>query len=237
LWERRFSQGLLLRLSEGVLMYLNFSFLKTFYPMLLQGARLTLIISAGALVLGFILGIIVALMRQSKSKVLRFIGSAWVEFLRNTPFLVQLFFLYFGLPELGIHTDPIVTSILALGINSSAPNCEVIRSGLLAVKKGYYECSYALGYNSFQTFRYIVLPVSLRLAFKPLTSNFINLVLTSSVVFSITVNDLMGSSKTVAARTARPFEVFIFIMLAYCVFTFVISFVAKAIDRRISITL
>ncbi|HPY45758.1 MAG TPA: amino acid ABC transporter permease, partial [Sphaerochaeta sp.] len=213
-------------------MYLNFSFLKTFYPMLLQGARLTLIISAGALVLGFILGIIVALMRQSKSKVLRFIGSAWVEFLRNTPFLVQLFFLYFGLPELGIHTDPIVTSILALGINSSAPNCEVIRSGLLAVKKGYYECSYALGYNSFQTFRYIVLPVSLRLAFKPLTSNFINLVLTSSVVFSITVNDLMGSSKTVAARTARPFEVFIFIMLAYCVFTFVISFVAKAIDRR-----
>jgi len=237
LWERRFSQGLLLRLSEGVLMYLNFSFLKTFYPMLLQGARLTLIISAGALVLGFILGIIVALMRQSKSKVLRFIGSAWVEFLRNTPFLVQLFFLYLGLPELGIHTDPIVTSILALGINSSAPNCEVIRSGLLAVKKGYYECSYALGYNSFQTFRYIVLPVSLRLAFKPLTSNFINLVLTSSVVFSITVNDLMGSSKTVAARTARPFEVFIFIMLAYCVFTFVISFVAKAIDRRISITL
>jgi polar amino acid transport system permease protein/putative glutamine transport system permease protein len=218
-------------------MYLNFSFLKTFYPMLLQGARLTLIISAGSLVLGFMLGIIVALMRQSKSRLLRFIGSAWVEFLRNTPFLVQLFFLYFGLPELGIHTDPIITSILALGINSSAPNCEVIRSGLLAVKKGYYECSYALGYNSFQTFRYIVLPVSLRLAFKPLTSNFINLVLTSSVVFSITVNDLMGSSKTVAARTARPFEVFIFIMLAYCVFTFVISFVAKAIDRRISITL
>ena len=205
--------------------------------MLLQGARLTLIISAGSLVLGFMLGIIVALMRQSKSRLLRFIGSAWVEFLRNTPFLVQLFFLYFGLPELGIHTDPIITSILALGINSSAPNCEVIRSGLLAVKKGYYECSYALGYNSFQTFRYIVLPVSLRLAFKPLTSNFINLVLTSSVVFSITVNDLMGSSKTVAARTARPFEVFIFIMLAYCVFTFIISFVAKAIDRRISITL
>jgi len=205
--------------------------------MLLQGARYTLIISAGALALGFVLGVIVALMRQSKSKLFRFVGSAWVEFLRNTPFLVQLFFLYFGLPELGIHTDPIVTSILALGINSSAPNCEVIRSGLLAVKKGYYECSHALGYTSFQTFRYIILPVSLRLAFKPLTSNFINLVLTSSVVFSITVNDLMGSSKTVAARTARPFEVYIFIMLAYCVFTFVISFLAKAIDRKISITL
>lgn len=222
---------------KGAFMYLNFNFLKSFYQLLLKGAQYTLIISAGALIIGFFLGIIVALMRQSKNKLLRLIGSAWVEFLRNTPFLVQLFFLYFGLPEIGITTDPIITSILALGINSSAPNCEVIRSGLLAVKKGYFECSYALGYSPFQTFRYMILPVSLRLAFKPLTSNFINLVLTSSVVFSITVNDLMGASKTVAARTARPFEVYIFIMIAYCIFTFLLSFLAKAIDKKISITL
>ncbi|MHC1691770.1 MAG: amino acid ABC transporter permease [Sphaerochaetaceae bacterium] len=218
-------------------MYLNFSFLNRFAPVLLQGALYTLLISLAALLLGFILGLLVALMRRSNHKTLRFLGTAWVEFLRNTPFLVQLFFLYFGLPELGIHTDPIMTSIIALGINASAPNCEVIRSGLMAVKKGYYECSYALGYSSFQTFRYIILPVALRIAFKPLTSNFINLILTSSVVFSITVNDLMGTSKTVAARTARPFEVYIFIMLAYCVFTFILSFAAKAIDRKISINL
>jgi len=218
-------------------MYLNFSFLNRFAPVLLQGALYTLLISLAALLLGFILGLLVALMRRSNHKTLRFLGTAWVEFLRNTPFLVQLFFLYFGLPELGIHTDPIMTSIIALGINASAPNCEVIRSGLMAVKKGYYECSYALGYSSFQTFQYIILPVALRIAFKPLTSNFINLILTSSVVFSITVNDLMGTSKTVAARTARPFEVYIFIMLAYCVFTFILSFAAKAIDRKISINL
>lgn len=218
-------------------MYLNFNFLSTYYPMLLKGARYTIIISIGALALGFVIGILVALMRQSHNKVLNFIGAAWVEFLRNTPFLVQLFFLYFGLPELGIYTDPIITAVLALGINSSAPNCEIIRSGLMAVKKGYYECSYALGFSTIETFRYIILPVSLRLAFKPLTSNFINLVLTSSVVFSITVNDLMGTSKTVAARTARPFEVYIFILLAYCVFTFILSFISKAIDKKISITL
>lgn len=218
-------------------MYLNFNFLGKYATVLLRGALYTVEISLAALVLGFVLGLVVALMRQSNHKTLRFFGTVWVEFLRNTPFLVQLFFLFFGLPELGIHTDPIITSIIALGINTSAPNCEVIRSGLMAVKKGYYECSYALGYSSFQTFRFIILPVALRIAFKPLTSNFINLVLTSSVVFSITVNDLMGTSKTVAARTARPFEVYIFIMLAYCVFTFILSFVAKAIDRKISINL
>ena len=207
-------------------MQLNFRFLLKYYPMLLKGAYKTIYISFGALILGFVLGVIVALMRQSNNKVLKTIGAIWVEFLRNTPFLVQLFFLYFGLPELGIKTDPIVTSILALGINASAPNCEVIRSGLMAIKKGLYESSYALGHSSFQIFRYVILPVSLRIAFKPLTSNFINLILTSSVVFSITVNDLMGTSKTVAAQTARPFEVFIFILFAYAIFTFIISFVA-----------
>jgi polar amino acid transport system permease protein/putative glutamine transport system permease protein len=150
---------------------------------------------------------------------------------------VQLFFLYFGLPELGIHTDPVITSIIALGINSSAGNCEVIRSGLMAVKEGFYESSYALGFSRFQTFQYIIFPIALRIAFKPLTSNFINLILTSSVAFSITVNDLMGASKTVAARTARPFEVYIFILVAYCIFTFSLSFLAKAIDRKISINL
>ncbi|QQO11089.1 amino acid ABC transporter permease [Breznakiella homolactica] len=218
-------------------MYLNFNFLTRYTQVLLKGAALTVIISVLSLILGFILGLVMALLRRSKYRFLRNFAGAWVEFLRNTPFLVQLFFLYFGLPELGINTDPIVTSILALGINTSAPNCEVIRSGLMAVKKGYYETSYALGYSPFQTFYYFVLPISLRIAFKPLTSNFINLVLTSSVAFSVTVNELMGVSKTIAAQTSRPFEVYIFIMFAYCVFTFILSFVSKAIDRKISITL
>lgn len=218
-------------------MHLNFTFLGRYVPILLDGALYTVIISVAAAVLGFFLGLVFAVGRRSANKVIRVFCGACVEFLRNTPFLVQLFFLYFGLPELGINTDPVVTSILALGINTSAPNCEVMRSGLMAVKKGYYESAYALGFSGFDTFRHIVLPISLRIAFKPLTSNFINLILTSSVAFSVTVNDLMGASKTIAAQTARPFEVYVFIILAYCVFTFLLSFVAKFIDKRISISL
>jgi polar amino acid transport system permease protein/putative glutamine transport system permease protein len=148
-----------------------------------------------------------------------------------------LFFLFYGLPQLGINTDPLITAIIALGINTSAPNCEVIRSGLMAVKNSYYECSAALGFTPIQTLYYTVIPISLRVAFRPLTSNFINLVLTSSVAFSITVTDTMGAAKTMAARTARPFEIYLVIMLLYCIFTFTLSFLAKYIDKKVSITL
>jgi His/Glu/Gln/Arg/opine family amino acid ABC transporter permease subunit len=221
----------------GVEMYLNFRFLGKYAEQLLGGIGLTVVISLASMVLGFALGLLVAVMRRSKSKVLRGIGTVWVEFLRNTPFLVQLFFCYFGLPQLGIRTDPIATAILALGINTSAGNCEVIRSGLMAVKKGYYECAAALGMTSAETFRYVVAPISIRVAFKPLTSNFINLILTSSLAFSITVSELMGVSKTIAAKTSLPFEVYIVIMLSYCVLTFALSFLAKSIDRKISLSL
>ena len=218
-------------------MYFNFRFLGRYGGLFLGGAGMTVLISLTSMVLGFFIGLVAAVMRRSRSKALRAVGTIWVEFLRNTPFLVQLFFLYFGLPQLGIKTDPIITAILALSINTSAGNCEVIRSGLMAVKKGYYECAYALGLSHFDAFRYVVVPISLRVAFKPLTSNFINLILTSSVAFSITVSELMGVSKTVAAKTSQPFEVYIVILLSYCVLTFALSFLAKYVDKKIALSL
>ncbi|MDR1351785.1 MAG: amino acid ABC transporter permease [Treponema sp.] len=202
-----------------------------------MGVLNTLMIAVLTLTFGFFLGLIIALMRRSRFVLLRGIGAAWVDFLRNTPFLIQLYFLFYGLPALGINTDPIVTAIIGLSINTSAPNCEAIRSGLLAIKKDYYQCAAALGLSQFQVFRLIIIPVALRLAFRSLTSNFINLVLTTSAAFTITVNELMGVSRTITARTSRPFEMYLFIMGAYCVFTFLLSFIAKAINRRIEITL
>ncbi len=216
---------------------MNFRFLEQYAPMMLEGMGRSAIIIVCSLVLSFCLGTVMALFRNSKSKALRGIGAGWVNFLRNTPFLVQLFFFFYGLPQLGINTDPMVTAIIALGVNSSATNCEAIRSGLLAVKKNYYECAYALGFSALQTIKTIVLPISLRVAFKPLTNNFVNLALTSSVAFSVTVMEIMGSAKTVVARTSRPFEVYLIILVCYCIFTFLISFISKAIDRKIHITL
>jgi His/Glu/Gln/Arg/opine family amino acid ABC transporter permease subunit len=216
---------------------LNFSFLNNYWPRILIGGANTLIISVFSLLFGFTLGLIVALMRRSRFVVLRAIGTFWVDFLRNTPFLVQLYFLFYGLPALGINTNAMITAIIGLSINSSAPNCEALRAGLLAVKKDYYQCSAALGLSQFQILRLVVVPIALRVAFRSLTSNFVNLVLTTSAAFSITVDELMGISKTITARASRPFEMYLFIMAAYCVFTFLVSFAAKAINKRIEITL
>ena len=216
---------------------MNFRVLLQYQGLFLEGVMLTLKICVGSLIISFFLGAILAVMRQSRSRFARGFATVWVELLRNTPFLIQLFFFYYGLPQFGIYVDALTVAIIALGINSSAPNCEVIRSGLMAVKTGYYEASSALGFTRFQTFLYVVLPISLRLAFKPLTSNFVNLVLTSSVCYGITLMEIMGVAKTVSARSNRPFEIYLILLVAYCIFTYIVSFVAKAIDKRIEIKL
>jgi polar amino acid transport system permease protein/putative glutamine transport system permease protein len=216
---------------------MNFRVLLQYQGLFLEGVMLTLKICVGSLIISFFLGTILAVMRQSRSRFARGFATVWVELLRNTPFLIQLFFFYYGLPQFGIYVDALTVAIIALGINSSAPNCEVIRSGLMAVKTGYYEASSALGFTRLQTFLYVVLPISLRLAFKPLTSNFVNLVLTSSVCYGITLMEIMGVAKTVSARSNRPFEIYLILLVAYCIFTYVVSFVAKAIDKKIEIKL
>jgi polar amino acid transport system permease protein/putative glutamine transport system permease protein len=218
---------------------LNYRFLKNpqYIALLKEGALNTLIITFFCLIFGFLLGLIVALMRQSKVKIFRIIGAFWVDFLRNTPFLVQIFFFYYGLPVLGIQTNPIITSIVALSINISAVNCEAIRAGLMAVKKDYFDCASALGFDKFQTIRYVVLPISLRVAFKPLVSNFINLILTTSTCFSITVVDLMGASKIINGRVDRPFEIYMLLLVMYFCLLTLISMISKAIDKRIAIKL
>lgn len=216
---------------------LNFSFLSKYARILLEGFCTTLLIAISALIFSFILGMIFAFMRQSKNRVLRGIAAVWVNILRNTPFLVQLFFLFYGLPQLGINTSPLAVSIIALSINGSAGNCEVIRSGLMAVKKGYYECAYALGFSKFQTMMTIIFPISLRLAFKSLTNNFVNLILSSSTCFATTTNEIMGTAKTLAAGTSRPFEVYLMILFLYCILTFTVSFLCKLVDKKVSIKL
>ena len=119
--------------------------------MLLDGMKMTVIIVAWCLLIGLVLGTLMALFKQSKSRIMRIIATVYVDILRTTPFLVQLFFFFYGLPALGIQTDAMATAIIALGINTSAQNCEIIRAGLLAVKKEYFECSEALGHNKMKT--------------------------------------------------------------------------------------
>ena len=166
------------------------------------------------------------------SKLLSKIAIAYVEFFRNTPFLVQLFFFYFGLPELGIITEPITTAIIALGVNSAANNSEVIRAGIISINKGLVEAAESLGLTKFQVVRLVIIPNALRVTFRPLGSNFINLILTTSVAVSITANELMSNAMTLSSNSFRPFEIYLSILVLYCILTFSLSGIIHFVDKK-----
>jgi polar amino acid transport system permease protein/putative glutamine transport system permease protein len=196
----------------------------------IKGLSVTLLISLGSLILGIIVAMPVAFMRNSRNTALRFLSALYVEFFRNTPLLAQLFFFFFGLPELGIQTDPVVVSIIAIGLNTGAYNSEVIRAGLLAVDKGLVDAAYALGMSPWQATIYVILPNAFRVAFKPLSSTFINMVLGTSTAASITASELMNNAVVLAGNIFRPFEIYSSVFIGYCILTFILSFISKFVD-------
>jgi len=126
----------------------------------------------------------------------------------------------------------VTTAIIALGINNAAYNSEIIRAGIISINKGLIEGAESLGFTKFQIVRLIIIPNALRVTFKPLGSNFINLILTTSVAVSITANELMSNAMTLSSNTFRPFEIYLTILVLYCVLTFSLSGLIHLVDRK-----
>ncbi len=204
-------------------MPLQFHVIAANLPYLLQGLLVTALVSLATLLLSFILAIGLAVLRVSKRRALQWLGSLYIDVFRNTPFIVQLFFFYFGLPEIGIMIGPIETGILALSLATAASNAEVIRAGIETVDRGIVEAAQSSALSPMQTYRYVILPIALRVAWRPLGSVFVNMVLTTSILSTITVNDLMGNANTVSSTTFRPFEVYLTVLVLYCLVTFIVS--------------
>ncbi|GJI90965.1 amino acid ABC transporter permease [Duganella hordei] len=201
---------------------------------LAAGARLTALACALALAGGLALGIVAALMRTAASPLARRAANAYVDIFRNVPFIVQLFFLFYGLPEIGIELDAFGTGVLALSLAGGAFTSDAIRSGILAIEPGVLEAAQVSGLSRLTIYRRIVLPIALRTSVRPLGSVFVNLILTSSILSAITVNELTGSAKIVAADTFQPFEVYALLLLAYVTLTYLVSLSAGALHRRLN---
>lgn len=201
---------------------------------LAAGARLTALACALALAGGLGLGLLVALMRTAASPLARRVSAVYVDVFRNVPFLVQLFFLFYGLPEIGVRLDAFGTGVLALALAGAAFTSDVIRAGVLAIEPGVLEAAQVSGLPRHVIYRKIVLPIALRTSVRPLGSVFVNLILTSSILSAITVNELTGSAKIVAADTFQPFEVYAVLLLAYVVLTYLVSLSAGALHRRLN---
>lgn len=200
-----------------------------------KGAQITLLVSVVAILAGLPLGIVVGLARISKFFPLRFLAGTYIEFLRGTPLLVQIFIVVFALPEVGIRLSALTGAIVALTINTSAYQAEIIRSGIQAIPSGQMEAALAMGLTYGQAMREVILPQALRLVIPPLTNEFIILVKDSSLVSLIGVLELMGWARVIGNRTFRVFEPFLAVALLYFVMTYSLSLLLQWVERRIAI--
>jgi polar amino acid transport system permease protein len=197
----------------------------------ISGTLLTLRLSALAMVFSLVIAIIGALARTGGPKPLRLAVATYVEIIRNTPFLVQIFMLFFGLPTIGLRLDANTGALIALVLNGSAYTIEIIRAGIESIAHGQTEAATALGLHRLQTFRLIVLPQALRAVLPPLGSQFILLMLNSSVCSAISADELTSAALDIQGRTFRAFEAFIVAAGIYFVLSLLFSGAFAAIGR------
>lgn len=201
-------------------------------PNLLWACLGTFTLAIGGMLLAIIIGIGGVILRQSPIKALRWLTIAFVELIRNTPFLVQIFFIYFALPLAGIRLDPTPTAIIALGINGGAYAIEIIRGGVQSISKGQVEAGLALGLHKAQVFRLIVLKPALRAIYPSLTSQFILLTLTTSIASAISAYELTSVSQRIESDSFRSFEVYFTVTAFYLVISWVMMRVFALFSSR-----
>jgi polar amino acid transport system permease protein len=201
--------------------------------MLLDGALTTLHLSILTLVFSFLLGTAGALCRMSPTPWLRVPATWYVEFIRNTPLLVQLFFIYFGFGQINLDVSNYLAGLLGLVLNNSAYLTEIIRAGIEAVRKGQVEAGLSLGLSYPQLLRYVIFPQAFRVIYPPLSNQFIGIILWSSLVSTIAVEDLALRGKQLASSTFRSFETYIVLTLIYVAMTLTISGALKLLGRRL----
>jgi len=199
---------------------------------LLAGAWLTLKISLLAIAFGLVIGIIGALFRTSGNRFLDWTALAYVEVIRNTPYLIQLLFIFLGLPNLGIKLSAEQAAILSLAVNFGAYCTEIVRAGVESIHKGQVEAGLAIGFKKLDVFRYIVLPPALANVYPALVGQVILAVLFTSVVSQIATEDLTFAGDYLNSRTFRSFEIYFTISLMYLGIVWLIKALSFVIEKR-----
>ncbi len=211
---------------------LDFSWLADAVSLILNGALMTILLVVVSASVGTLISILGAAGRRSRYAILRGAVTSYVELIRNTPFLAQLFFIYFGLPSLGLLLNPVVSAILAMTINLAAYGIEIVGAGLDAVARGQREAGLALGLRPRQIFVKIVLPQALKVIFPALTSQIVITMLESAVVSQISVRELTYEADLLQARTFRSFETYLVVTMVYLSLSVVLRRLMDAGDRR-----
>jgi len=201
-------------------------------PLLLKGAGYTVALSLIGMSLGLVLGFGLALMRLSRSPLLRWPASVYVSAIRGTPLLVQLFLIYYGLPQFGIELPPLVAAGIGFSLNIAAYACEILRSAIANVDRGQWEAATVLGMSRGQALRRVILPQAARTAVAPLSNSFISLVKDTSLAATIQVPELFRQTQLITARTFEIFTMYLAAAALYWIVSTLLAFGQGWLERR-----
>lgn len=213
---------------------MSFDFLPKYYTFYLTGLKMTIILAFFAVIFGLVIGLVFALMKLSHFKILRGISTAYINFIRGTPLMVQLYISYYGLPTLlGLQLPDMFAGVIALAINSGAYVAEIIRAGIQAVDKGQMEAARSLGLTKAQAMTNIIIPQAIKNILPALGNEFIVLTKDSSVASVIGIHELMYNADTVRGNTFLPFSPLIIAAILYFLLSYVLTKILGRMERRL----
>lgn len=215
-------------------MDLNFMGLWQYRQVFIHGIQVTLLVSSTAIVIAIILGTGVALMRLSNKRIVSMVAKIYVEAIRNTPILIQLYIIYFGIGSYIKYKTDFWPGVMALAIFSAAFVAEIIRSGIQAVPHGQVEAGLSIGMDQRELMRYVVLPQAFRKILPPLAGQFITLIKDSSLVSLLALSDLTFAAQKVSVTTFRVFESYIIAAALYFAIATVLSHLTSLLERKVA---
>lgn len=203
-------------------------------PFLLKGAVFTVVLSIGGMFFGLLLGFILALARLYGHTVFSWLARIYVSFFRGTPLLVQLFMIYYGLPQLGLELDPLPAALIGFSLNMAAYVCEILRAAIGSIDRGQWEAASSIGMTRAQTLRRVVLPQAARTALPPLGNSFISLVKDTALAATIQVPELFRQAQLITARTFEVFTMYLTAALIYWVLASVLAHLQNRLEERVN---
>lgn len=220
--------------EAGKLMFNEESFLKKYGFNYVKGAGYTILLAFVGVLAGAVLGTVLALMKLSKTKVFKWLSIIYIEYVRGTPLLVQIFLVYFGSAALNLNINALTAGCLALALNSGAYVAEIIRAGINAVNKGQLEAARSLGMNQGEAMKFIILPQAIKNILPALANEFVTVIKESSVVSVIGVSELMFQAGVVQGASFKPFLPIVLVSVVYFILTFTLSRIIGVAERRMS---
>jgi His/Glu/Gln/Arg/opine family amino acid ABC transporter permease subunit len=213
----------------------NFSTVFDNLGFLLEAAWLTIYLSFISFIIALFIGVIIGTIKSFKTNwFLNLIISTYIEIFRGTPLLIQLFFIYYGLPQVGITMSSHQAAIIGLSLNFAAYIAEIVRSGIQAVDKGQYEAAKSLGLTKIQMLKYIIYPQALRIVLPSLTNSYAAILKDSSLVSVLSITELTRAGQLIYVRTYEPFEIYLTLGIFYFIMTYSIAYLSRYIEKRMT---